>query len=90
MKLEDISPSQEILDVLGLHVFALHTAAEALEKQTAYSKRKWLEVLLREGIARSATTSPQDFHQALMETLEAGKVSFSEGVPHPDALPPQL
>lgn len=96
MKIEDLPASPEVLDVLEVHVFALHAAAEALEKRTAYSKQKWLEVLFKEGIDRAATTLPEDFHQALIETLEAGRVSFSEGVPparYPpdtDALPPLL
>lgn len=89
MNFNDLPEPQEILDVLEIHAFALHAAAEELEQLTDTSKQKWLAVVLRKAKNRSAESPPQEFHSALKEILEAAKEVFSEDFFPPGASPPQ-
>jgi hypothetical protein len=80
---------KELLAILGLHVFALHTAAEELAKRTGYSKQKWLELLQGAGMSRYESTPPHEFHPLLMEALNAARASINDEASPPASSPQQ-
>jgi hypothetical protein len=86
MKPEDIPSLEELTNTLGHYIFALDAAAQALEQYTPYSKQKWLEVLIRQGVTRFETTTLNELRPILIEGLNAVGVAVSEEV-FPDEFP---